>query len=123
MRMKNGEILELYSALQNLWDNKDFVINIKAGYALKRNLEILRPEIKIIQDLYKDIVLKYGQNVNGNINIPPENIDAANKEINDLMEIDNPVQIQYVDINLFKDNETNIENIKGLIHMIKETQE
>ena len=88
---------------------------------MARNREKLRQEAIIIYDQRRKIVMEYGTiNDNKDIIIPRDKIDEVNKNINDLMEMDNNVQIDLVSPDDFDDNMMNLSDIEGLMPMFKD---
>ena len=117
--MKNGEILELYEALNRISQNKDLTFKIRVSYAMAKNKNLLAPEVKVIYELRRKILLEFGEaKENGDIVIPKENIDKANEKILELMNIENDIYINKVSIDMLDENELNIEDIEGLQYMI-----
>lgn len=119
--MTNGEVLKLYSALENISANKDLKFNFQIGYALAKNRETLRNEVKIISELRTKIFSEYGEsNDKGDIIIPKEKIDLAGRKIEELMGMENPVEILMLSIDAFDstDNQLNLDDMAGLSYMI-----
>ena len=119
--MTNGEVLKLYNALENISANKDLKFNFQIGYALAKNREILRNEVKIISELRTKIFSEYGEaNDKGDIIIPKEKIDLTGRKIEELMGMENPVEILMLSIDAFDstDNQLNLDDMAGLSYMI-----
>ena len=117
--MKNGEVLELYETLERIKQNKELKFNVKLGYAITKNKEILRKEAQIIYDMRREILLEHGTIEGTDIIVPKEFARETNQKINDLMEIENNVNIILVPLEAFEEMELNIEDIEGLIGMIQ----
>lgn len=119
--MKNGDVITLYETLTKINENSDLKFNVRLGYIMARNREKLRQEAIIIYDQRRKIVMEYGTiNDNKDIIIPRDKIDEVNKNINDLMEMDNNVQIDLVSPDDFDDNMMNLSDIEGLMPMFKD---
>lgn len=119
--MKNGEVLKLFNALENISSNPNLKFNFTVGYALAKNRELLRTEAEIIYSLRKKIFNEFGKiGENGDLVIPKENIDQVNSKINELMEVENSVQILSIPITAFEESEEkiNLEDMTGLSYMI-----
>lgn len=119
--MTNGEVLKLYEALEHISSNQDLKFNIRIGYALAKNREILRSEAKVILELRQKVFLKYGEpNDKGEIIVPKAKVDALSKELDELMGIENNVKIVYLPIDAFDDVEDklSLDDISGLSYMI-----
>ncbi len=117
--MKNGEVLELYEALERIRQNKELKFNVKLGYAIAKNKEILRKEAQIIYDMRREILMEHGTIEGTDIVVPKEFAREVNRKINDLMEIENDVHIILVPLEAFEETELNIEDIEGLMGMIQ----
>ena len=118
--MKNGEVIELYEALNRICAQKDLKLKVSLGYTLLKNKEKLYPEAKIIYDMRQKILMEYGtRDKNGDIVVLRENIDEVNQKINELMDIDNLVDIIKISFEDIENYELNIEDIEGIRYMIK----
>ena len=119
--MTNEDILKLYSALDHIKSNQDLKFNIRIGYALAKNLELLKPEVKLIYELRQKIFGEYGEtNGKGEIIVPKEKLDALGKKLKELMSIENDVKILQLPIDIFDEVEDklSLEDIGGLSGMI-----
>ena len=116
--MKNGEILTAYETLQRISANPNLKFSVVVGYILAKNKEKLRSEAALIYKMRQDIILKHGRMEKNEIIVPKEFIDETNKEINELMEIENDVQLQQIPIEMLEHYELNMEDIEGLMGMI-----
>ena len=117
--MKNGEILELYEALNRISAKKDLKFNVVAGYAMAKNKEILRQEAALIYKMRQDIILEHGTLEGKDIVVPKEYIDEVNQKINELMEIDVNIELFLIPIDFFNDVTLNLVDLDGLKFMIK----
>lgn len=120
--MKNGEILELYEALSNI---KDLVLPIKVGYTFSKDRKILQEEAQIIYEERIKIIKKYGEEIDGNIVVKKESIEDCNKEIVELMKIENEIQLYKVPLEWCSEVEIPMEIIDKIecIIEIEKTQE
>lgn len=116
--MKNGQILELYEALNRISAKKDVKFSVYAGYAIAKNKEALRQEAVLIYKMRQDIIMEHGTLDGNDIIVPKEYIDEVNQKIDELMEIETEVKLLYVPIEVFNNIELNIEDIEGLSYMI-----
>lgn len=53
------------------------------------------------------------------VTVPKENIDELNKNINDLMAIENDINILKISIDELGDNQLSIEDVEDLLPMIE----
>lgn len=105
--MKNGEVLELYIALDHIKENKSAAFPIEIGYQFIQNLERIRPTVQ-------DIVWK--RNI---ISSKPIDEDEKKREINKLMEEEANITIIKVPLDMFEGLVLNIEDTVGLLHMVE----
>ena len=117
--MKNGEVLTLYETLEKISRNKELKFNVKLGYIMARNKEKLRQEALIIYEQRRQILMEYGTfDKNGDIIVPKDSLIDTNKKINELLEIENKVEIDCLPIDVFEEQEMNMEDIEGLMPML-----
>ena len=116
--MKNGEILELYEALNRISAKKDVKFSVYAGYAIAKNKEALRQEAALIYKMRQDIIMEHGTLDDTHITVPKEYIDEVNQKIDELMEIETDVKLLLVPVDAFFGVELNMEDIEGLSFMI-----
>ena len=116
--MKNGDVINLYEALQRISENKDLKFSVVTGYILAKNKEILRQEAIIIYDLRRKIIMEHGELEGKDITVPKEYVNEVNKKIDELMNIENNVKIDFLSIEAFENCEMNMEDIEGLIPML-----
>ena len=116
--MKNGEILELYEALNRISAKKDVKFSVYAGYAIAKNKEVLRQEAALIYKMRQDIIMEHGTLNGTHITVPKEYIDEVNQKIDELMEIETDVKLLLVPVDAFFGVELNMEDIEGLSFMI-----
>ena len=122
--MKNGEVITLFESLENLAQNNDFKFSPKVAYVIAKNHEKARSEANTIYKLRQDIIGTYGHmEVNGDVTIEKSKIAAANRDIEDLMELESEIQINKIDIEDLGDNEFNLEIMKGLQFMVTSEDE
>lgn len=116
--MKNGEVIELYETLKRLSENKNLKFNVKLAYIMARNKEKLRQEAVLIYDMRRQIIMEHGRIEDKDIIVPKEYVDEVNQKINELMDVENDVEIMQVPTGAFGNQELNIEDMEGLMHMV-----
>lgn len=119
--MTNEEIIKLYNTLEYLNSDTNLKFSIKIGYAFAKNLEILKPEVKIISDLRHQIIKDFGiPGDNGDIIIPKERLDEFNEKIHELMGMENNTKVYLVPIEAFDEftDKLSLKDINGLSVMI-----
>ena len=120
MKLKNGEILELYETLSRLSQNKELKLKVSLGYKLLKNKEQLYPSAKIVYELRQKILNDYGtRDKDGNIIVLKENIETVNNQINELMNFENFIDIVEISLDELEPYELNMEDIEGIRYIIK----
>ncbi len=115
--MKNSDIYSLYQILSNISSIK---LPAKATFAIIRNLKIIEPIVKDIEDARIILFKKYGEEAEGVFHFPEDKVNIVDKELTSLAETN-------IDILLVKVKESDLENLnlsieeaKILLPMIEE---
>lgn len=108
MKLTNNEIYEYANNLTEAFNDKEQKLPIKINFYLQKNKNCL---IELAQDIEKtrlEIAQTYGELDENNFQyvIPPEKVNEANKELNDLFDLEQEVQIYTININDFNDDLT-----------------
>lgn len=104
---------KMLNALKVLNTFKYVKLNIKLSYAIKKNIDILSRELKVYEEERLALVDRYGEKdekgilkiENGNYII--KDIEEFNKDIYELMNIEN--EIEFYDIYLEEISKSNLE--------------
>ena len=97
MNLTYNDIVNLLVEING--DGKEFKgllkqkLSLKAKASIHRLNKVVQDEVKIFDDLKQEIFKKYGEEKNGSIIIEKENIDAAQKEYDELLSIEKPIEI------------------------------
>ena len=118
--MTNEEILNLNKGLEDL-SKLNLALNIRVSYNLAKIKAILKPLVSIIQEKQMDLYKRWGEPAEQNsIKVPTEKIPNLEKDLKELYEIDNEVNLSKVKVGDFGDVEIPIEVIEELISIIEE---
>lgn len=117
--MKNIEIIELYEALVRIENNKELIFDLKTAYAMAHNKVELEKTVDIIYKFRRKILLKYGEEDGDQIKIPNENLDACQKELEELMNMESSVKIMLLNIMDLEKYSLNLNDMCGLQYMIQ----
>ena len=90
--MTNGEIYTKILNLSKAFSSEDR-LPIKLNYYIQRNLAETASIISAIETNRMKIGEKYGEQTQDGYQIPPEKAQEANKELTELMEIDQPINL------------------------------
>ena len=77
----------------------------------------------VAQDVEKyrmDIIKKYGEEVDGNYNVPQDKIEIANKELQDLFSIEQEINIYKFNIEDLGDIKLTANQMNAILFMIED---
>lgn len=93
MKMTNREILEAVDGLGTILQDS-VSIPASISYAIVRNFKMLFPISEDIYNERKKIIERYGEKTEDDYyKIPEEKMDAANQELNDLLNVNTSVPL------------------------------
>lgn len=108
MKMKNSEIYNYAQALVEAFRDNNQRLPVKINFYLQKNKKTLLGLSQDIEQSRMEIAQNYGiLNEEGTAyNIPEENVNIVNTEIQDLLNIEQEVPIYQVSIDSFSDDLT-----------------
>ena len=116
--MTNKQVIDLYNGLCKL-EEKKVQLPIIVGYGLAKDKTLLEEEVKLIYNFQHKILLKYGNyNNEKDIIVPKEKVDEANKELEELLNMENGIELVQIPITAFKDLQFTLEEMKALQYII-----
>ena len=123
MKLTNNEIYSQALKFNNAFGDENQKLPIKINFYLQKNKKILLDlGIEIEQERQK-IIETYGalDPESGNYTIPADNIENYLKELQDLMDLEQEVQIYTFNINTIDENlELTTAQMEALLFMIEE---
>lgn len=98
MKITNNEIYTLASRLNEMFQDANQRLPIKLNFFLQKNKKTLLTLAQEIEESRAEILRNYGtvNEENGNVHIEDDKIAAANKEIIDLLSLEQEVDIRTV---------------------------
>lgn len=98
MKFINNEIYNLATRLNEMFQDANQRLPIKLNFFLQKNKKTLLEFAQEIEESRMDILRTYGEidEESGNLRIPEDKIAAANKEIIDLLSLEQEVAIKTV---------------------------
>ena len=119
--MTNLEIYNITNNLLEAFDDSNIKLPIKINFFLQRNKKILLKLAQEIEESRINIAKQYGeQKENGNFLIKPEDTVKVQKELDDLFNIEQDVQIAKININELDPNmELTSAQMEALMFMIE----
>ena len=122
MKFNNAQIYRMTKNITDIFNNFDLYIPVKANFILSKNIaEIIRLGEEIETARLK-IASHYGvldQEKNQYV-IPPEKIQEANQEINDLFAIEQDLDIKMIKLEDLGNIELTPKQMQALMFMIEE---
>lgn len=106
MKLTNEKIYTYAQNLMSTFVGTDVVLPVKVNFYLQKNKKILTELAQDIEEARMEIAKKYGElSENGSqYVVADDKIEEANKELVDLFELEQEVQIYTVSIDSFKDD-------------------
>lgn len=106
MKLTNNEIYNYATKLQEVFTDGEQKFPVKVNFYLQKNKKTL---LELAQDIEANrmmIAQSYGElnEEEGQFVVPPEKIQEATQELNDLFNLEQEVQIYTIDIDNFDDN-------------------
>ena len=105
MKMNNGMIYQYALALNEALNDNDLQMPVAVIFSIEKNKQTLMTVAQDVEKYRMDIIKKYGEEVDGNYNVPQDKIEIANKELQDLFSIEQ-------EINIYKFNIADLGDIK-----------
>lgn len=119
--------LDIYNTALGLRDNfnlkRDLYIPAIVNFTIQKNLSTFLRLAEDIEKVRNDIGEKYGRldESGQSFYVLPENRDMANRELSQLMRLEQTVEIRTIDIRDLQDLKLNSEQMQTLMFMIEES--
>ena len=114
---------ELFNIAENIYNNpfrNDTYIPVKYNFYIQKNIEVILKEYDRIQKHRKDIIEHYGESQeDGNFIIPKDKIADANKELEELSNLEHNIEITMLPINDLENLELTTGELKSILFMIE----
>lgn len=123
--MKNREIITIYDKLTALAKDNTLHLPAKVAYAIVHNLRTITPIAQDILEQKEKIGATYGKYVEDGtggayFHIPENKVEIANKELDDLLEMDTPFSPLQIKMESIENLELSIDAMQALYFMIGE---
>ncbi len=123
MKLTNTQIYNYATSMMEEFGNEGSLkLPVKINFFLQKNLQTLMTLAREIEEARMNIVREYGNPAEeeGAFFIPEEKVEAAQKELADLLTLEQEVQIHTVKIDAFDDNLTlSMKQMEALMFMIE----
>ena len=120
MKLTNGEIYNLANELGNFCIEGR--VPVKVNFFLQKNIQKMIQFAQEIDAARLEIGRAYGNydEQTGNYTVPPEKLEAAQKELNDLFYLEQEVPLHIFSIEDFEDISLTNEQLLAIMFMIEE---
>ena len=122
MKLFNYQLYQYAQDLFGIFENNNLYIPVKANFYIQKNIKLIAAAGEEIEKSRLQIAQHYGtldQEKNQYI-IPPEKIEEANKEINDLFSIEQDLDIKTFKIEDLGNAEFTPKQMQAIMFMIEE---
>ena len=123
MKMTN---LEIYSIAQayKAFEKFNEYLPVKVNFFMQKNKNTLMTAAQDIDNARMEIIQRYGSlNETGEAYIvPPESMDAANKELSDLFAIEQDISVNKINLSAFDNIKLTTDQVQAIMFMIDEEQ-
>lgn len=122
--MTNAEIYSYANALMSSF-NEDLTLPVKVNFYLQKNTTTIVEAGKEIEKARMDILHKYGKTSEDeqSIEIPTENIELVNKELEDLFSLEQEIKVNEISLEAFDNVELTTTQVAAIAFMIKDEEE
>lgn len=119
--MKNKQIYE-YSQKLSIFNECDMIMPVRINFYLQKNIRLVQEAAEEIDRARLLIGAQFGvPNAAGTgYDIPPENIPAANKELQDLFDLKQDLNIHMFNLDDFDGIELTYQQMSAIMFMIEE---
>ena len=119
-KMNNGLIYQYALNLNEALNDSNLQIPVAVIFSIEKNKQTLMTIAQDIEKYRMDIIKKYGEEVDGNYNVPQDKIEIANKELQDLFSIEQEVNIYKFNIEDLGDIKLTSNQMDAILFMIED---
>lgn len=120
MKMNNGMIYQYALALNEALNDNNLQMPVAVIFSIEKNKQTLMAIAQDVEKYRMDIIKKYGEEVDGNYNVPQDKIEIANKELQDLFSIEQEVNIYKFNIEDLGDIKLTSNQMNAILFMIED---
>ena len=120
IKMNNGMIYQYALALNEALNDNDLQMPVAVIFSIEKNKQTLMAVAQDVEKYRMDIIKKYGEEVDGNYNVPQDKIEIANKELQDLFSIEQEVNIYKFNIEDLGDIKLTSNQMNAILFMIED---
>ena len=120
IKMNNGMIYQYALTLNEALNDNDLQMPVAVIFSIEKNKQTLMAIAQDVEKYRMDIIKKYGEEVDGNYNVPQDKIEIANKELQDLFSIEQEVNIYKFNIEDLGDIKLTSNQMNAILFMIED---
>ena len=120
MKMNNGMIYQCALTLNEALDDNDLPMPVAVIFSIEKNKQTLMAVAQDVEKYRMDIIKKYGEEIDGNYNVPQDKIEIANKELQDLFSIEQEINIYKFNIEDLGDIKLTSNQMNAILFMIED---
>ncbi len=123
MKLTNLDILDIFNNINESFKDDSEYIPIKIGFAIQKNISTLFFLVKDIERAKLQIAEQYGHledEKTGMYKVPEEKREEAQKELNDLLNFEQEVNIRTVKLSEIENLNFTLNQVNALMFMIEE---
>lgn len=122
MKFNNQQIYQYANNLIQAFDNLDIYIPAKANFFLQKNIHVIAAAAQDIEKSRIEIAKHYGElnEEEQKYDIPRDKIEEASKELEDLFEIEQELDIKTFSIEAFGNAEFTPVQMQAMMFMIED---
>lgn len=118
--MTNTDIYTVYESLVKLSQNKELKMPAKVGYVILKNRNLLEPYYKALIESRYSIIEKYAEKTeDGNLEVPSDKIEEANKELEELLALEEDINLTTINVNVLPDG-IDLEILDNLMPILED---
>lgn len=122
--MSNEAVYSIADFLNTTFKDEVFYLSAIVNFFLHKNIEIFNSYHDLIEKTRRDIFYKYGEiNEAGELKIPYTQVEEANKELQNLLEIDQEVEYYLIPLSALKDLKLSNKQMQAILFMIEDDTE
>ena len=121
MKFTNQKIYEHASKLV-VFNSCNIKMPVRINFYLQKNIQLIQQASQEIEQARLLIGAQFGtvNEAQNGYDIPPENVVAANKELNDLYELEQDIPIHIFKLSDFDNIELSYQELSAIMFMIEE---
>jgi hypothetical protein len=126
--MSNIEIYNTANALSELFNDmvtKEMKLPVKVNFYFQKNMNALIDMAQELEQEKNNIVLKYGtvdEEDPNRVNLSPEVLDIANKELADLFALEQEVAVNVIELDWFEGIDMTPQQLAAITFMINDEE-